>query len=326
MYEELICDLEQLLEDSLKFNVKFNEDLTDPKALISEVVEYLGLVLHHGTKQVRVVDKVIDKLKRSWLHEGNWTVGQFRSHASILFYTSYATGQKMGRWEPALQLWARISGMLARHEIPETFKMSKLDISEDDRKSVDEWTLHAIANDWIDVDPLDQQADFIAVTDASAEFWSGMLISGKSGHYTVVTGKWPEHLTEQTKSSATAEPLALLGLIRHLFPQAVRRVTIDHITDNQGLKGTLNKGYSTEPGYLVNYALGVGWPGIKVRSYCPGERIPVDDTSRGATAFEEEKLRAFLTDFIKITPTGYKVQEPELGVSASSGPTSTVQN
>ena len=147
-----------------------------------------------------------------------------------------------------------------------------------------------------------------------------MLICAKSGHYTVVTGKWPDHLKDLVKSSAVAEPLALLGLIRQLFPRGVRGVHIEHFTDNQGLKGTVNKGYSTKSGQYIMYALSRGWPNMTFKSYyCPGAIIPVDDTSRGASSLDDDKLLAFLERHVLQTPNGLRAQQ-ELGDSAKASP------
>ena len=62
----------------------------------------------------------------------------------------------------------------------------------------------------------------------------------------------------RARGGPVAEPLALLGLIRQLFPRGVRCVHIEHFTDNQGLKGTVKKWYSTKSGQYIMYALSRG--------------------------------------------------------------------
>lgn len=75
-YDSLYRDIQLIRSRALQANMTWNEDLTNPDALISPVIEFLGLRLNHQTKAVQLVDKVLAKLYASW---NGYATGRSRS-------------------------------------------------------------------------------------------------------------------------------------------------------------------------------------------------------------------------------------------------------
>ena len=135
--EALIQDICLVRERSTRVNLEWNEDLSNPEALIKPVVEFLGLVLDHERKCTKCVEKVIAKLAVSWMNREKWTIRQFIAHCSILFYCTAAVGRALAPHEYVLQLWAATQGAVARGAV----KMKQQFLMTDElREPLKAWT------------------------------------------------------------------------------------------------------------------------------------------------------------------------------------------
>jgi hypothetical protein len=197
--EALRTDLQMLKSRADHAGMTFNEDLTDPDALIREVVEFVGLILDHRHKTVRVVDKVLAKLHLSWSNRNAWTVRQFCSHMSILFYIYSATGRhgEFALHELALKRWCRVQAGVAKGEFTMDDFLGNLastvsgGVTRPEWESLATWTAEAKKNPPILVPADDHSPDFVLVTDGSGYGWGALLISTKSGLFKAAHNVWP---------------------------------------------------------------------------------------------------------------------------------------
>jgi len=301
--EALRADLEMLHERSLEADLTWNEDLSDPDSLIREEIEFLGLMLHHGTKKVRLAKKVLRKLASVWDRVQQWTVHDLIVCVAVLVYCYNVTGRhrELGRFSAVLRLWARAQGDAQLD--PHSSKLPLLWPNDAYKVSLASWVQDVLTNPWIPVPPKldDQDDDFLAITDGCKSGWAGLIISLKSGQCTLVHGHWPAELQKLAKHSAFSEPMALLATINSFFHRGVK-TRVRHIGDNKGNQGVINKGYSTK-GYQVQMEyLAVNYPGLSLRAdYYKGALLPADEPSRDLP-LDISKLLT-LTDLYKVTIT-----------------------
>ena len=294
----LIADLVLLAKRAETARMTFNEDLSRPEDLVKPVVEYLGLVLDHENKTCCITKKTILKLRVSWAACNSWTVRQFCSHMSLLLYCWFATGQHLGRFQLVLKRWARVQSEVQRGKIHYETPMKDCwdHIPQDLWSVLKDWTELAIRNLPIPVNNKELPPQFMLVTDASAVGWAAILISMKSGLYTVIHGDWPRDLLEFVKRSSISEPLALLAGMRGFFVPGVA-VNVLHVSDNQGTVGQVNKTFSTAPSQHVMEIISNDFPKVQLRSeYYPGSEIPADEPSRGKSV-DRSKLERVATTF-----------------------------
>lgn len=301
--EALKADLSAIRERSgpLCINYTWNEDLTDPDSLIKEEVDFLGLTLHHGTKQVRLVNKVLQKLATVWSRVGMWTFRDFVVAVAVLSYMSAATGRRVGRWSKILRLWARAQGLAAVDRTIFDLTFTWPDTAS--REMMEAWVVDALENRWCDVPKQDRDDDFLVITDASADMWCGIVISLKSGQCSVLNGHWPASFQEFVRHSAYAEPLAVAATVNTFFFRGTT-ASIRHVGDNTGNQGTINKGYSTKPHQILMEYLQSSYPGLSFRAdYWEGASIPADGPSRGLPldrAKLQELVRHYKVDITDI--------------------------
>ena len=299
--DALFRDLATLRERAGLINMVFNENLTEPEKLVSEVVDFLGLTLDHRRKTCKIVPKTIHKLQFSWNNFKNWTVRQFCSHVSILLYCWYATGQRMGHWQRVLSAWARVQSQVQRNEFsydrsfagPGTGPLPIDAFSKGALKLLGEWTEAALLNEPVAVPKEADLPDFLLVTDASGFGWAAILVSMKTGLYTVAQGVWPESLKPFVKHSSYSEPIGLLAGVRAFFDPNVK-LRVAHFGDNKGTVGQVNKGFSTKSSQHVMEILAKEFPRLRIDSnYYPGELIPADEPSRNLP-LNQEKMQRFV--------------------------------
>ena len=292
---DLLCsDLKGIASKADVAHVTFNEDLSDPMKLIKQEIDFLGLTLNYRDKTVRIAQKTMKKLQLSWENFSKWTVRQFCSHISILLYCWFATGQRLGMYQRILQSWARVLSYIQRglysYDVPFSNISSDIEL---DLSELGAWTALALENQAIKVDNQRSPPSFILITDGSGLGWGAILVSVKSGQYTVIHGNWPQRLVEKAQKSAYAEPLALLAGIRGFFTPNVK-LDVLHVTDNKGTMHQVNKGYSTSPNQTVMEVIAKEYRGLHLTSeYCPGQYIPADEPSRGMPV-SGEKMIPFL--------------------------------
>jgi hypothetical protein len=291
-YQDLTDDLRLLKDRSAAVNYTWNEDLSKPEGLIKDVVEFVGLVLNHATKQVKLTQKVLKKIVASWEQHESWSVRAFIVHVCLLFYATLATARPPGTWQRVLQVWARLQGEAYR----EPAKLQQeVAIALGLLPLIEDWTVAILNNEWIDVPLLEQLSDFVIITDASAYGWAGVVICRKTGQSTVYAERWPLELQSFTSSSSIAEPLALVGTV-HSFFLPIVRATVLYLGDNMGFTHIVQKGYSTTESQVAMEYLAKAFPGLRFRAeHTPGATIPMDAPSRGLS-FDRAGFRSFCKD------------------------------
>jgi hypothetical protein len=286
--DRLVADLHTLAANARQANLKFKEDLSDPRKLVSEQVEFLGLRLCFRTKQVKLGDKTIAKLTVLWLRgeNGAWTLRDFISCVAICFYHASATagGARIGRHQYVLQRWAKYQSTLSHLRLNNVDGLGNAFLWSEEpllHEQLSVWVSEVLTNAWVPVPKEPVGYDFLLVTDASALGWCGILISPQCGKTTVASGAWHEAITDYVQASAHAEPLALLaGMTALINPATSARIL--HIGDNQGTVAMVNKGYSTAASQFVMEIIASRWKTIRLRSlYYEGETLPADGPSRG---------------------------------------------
>lgn len=297
--------LPSTLEEDLKLiraradegGMTWNEDLSDPKSLISTEAEFLGLRLNFTTKSVQLVDKVLGKLFASWEMHPHWTIAQYHSHMAILFYANMAKGVPPAQYSDVLRLWASVQGQLAREPDTKTHPASSV-VTNSMLHRIWEWTVDVERNEWVYVDPAHEPSDFTVISDASKAGWCVMFISNKSGEWTVYYGGWPPGFDDLVGHSAYAEPLGLLAGCRAFFTSSHLSVSLDYFSDNVGNLRATQRGYSMRPDQLVMEYLHAEFPKVRFRrsAHCPGSFIPADDPSRGK-AVDPAKVEEFCTRY-----------------------------
>jgi hypothetical protein len=298
--ETLKADIETVRDRAKRARYTFNEDLTDPDALISEELEFLGALLHFTNKTVALGNKVLKKLATVWARRSEWSVRDFIVCASILVYSSNLVGRSMAPFQKVLQRWARTQGECVRDQ--EVMKWALADLPLGVEEQLVTWVLVTLENLPLPVsDASSEKHDFILVTDACVNGWCGIIYSCRSGQSTVVRGEWPEGTAEFMKHSTTAEPMAVAAACSTFFnPTAPGQegvcARVLHIGDNTPTVCEINRGYSTREGRFLAEHLQARFPNLILNSmYYPGEAIPTDEGSRGL-ATKRTKLDALIVE------------------------------
>ena len=263
------------------------------------IVPFLGLILDHNTKTVKIVPKTIAKIQQLRENRRSWTIGHFRSLGALLLYCFLATKKDVGKYQYVLQAWATVQGVLVQQ--PSMVK-GTWDEPPALTPLLDEWIDEAIANEPHPVAPREAAPiDFYVITDASGLGYGGIVVSAKSGQCTVIQGKWGSNLLPYCQSSSRAEPLGMYCVLREFFDKPGASAVIQHFGDNQGSENITNKGYSTKPSQIVMELLQRELPGIHVKSrYTPGATIPADRVSRMEDADPEEVKKFFENEGINV--------------------------
>jgi hypothetical protein len=197
----------------------------------------------------------------------------------------------VGRWQYVLQRWAAVQGRLcqARFAGDLSLQSNPFTFDSDLLAALEDWVAHVVTNAWEPIPPAEEQANFLLVTDGSAEGWCGILISYASGKATVASGTWPEPLSALVRFSSHSEPLALLAAANALI-ESDFDLLVRHVSDNQGNVKIVNKGYSTCSSQVTMEVLAKRFPRVRfVSDYYDGDRIPADEPSRGK-ALNTQKL------------------------------------
>jgi hypothetical protein len=287
--EDLTSDLRLLDQRSKLVHYTWNEDLTRPAELISEVVEFVGLVLNHRTKQVKLTQKVLKKIVANWEKRTSWSVRSFIVHVCLLFYCTLATARPPGKWQRVLQVWAHLQGVTCRDPEPLT-----RDVAIDNAlwPFIEDWTITILENEWIEVPRQEDLSDFVIITDASGFGWAGVVICRKTGQSTVYAEQWPQALRSLAASSSIAEPLGLVATVNSFFLPTVRATAL-YLGDNKGFTHTVEKGYSTSESQVAMEYLASSFPGLRLKAeHTPGATIPMDAPSRGLP-LNQTDFRAF---------------------------------
>jgi hypothetical protein len=268
----------------------FNEDLSDPDALIKQRLEFLGLMLNFKTKGASLADKVLKKLASVWIRQRLWSVRDFIVCVCVLVYTVNVLGRHPGKWQKVLQAWAR-----AQSECMFDPKLMEaaVDLPVEIVHLLEDWVGVTLANEEVKVPkPQGKAHDFVEITDACVNGWCGIIISCKTGQTTVIRGVWPPGYYDLLKHSTTAEPLAVAMVTNTFFePYAAAKVVL--VSDNTPTVGEVNKGYGTKEGRFIAHHLKTRFPYLEIDAeYYPGEVIPTDEGSRGL-ATDRKKLDAF---------------------------------
>ena len=281
----------------------FNEDLDDPDALISEELEFLGALLNFEDKTVALGTKVLKKLATIWQRRDEWTVRDFLVVGSILVYGSNIVGRSMAPYQKFLKRWARAQGECVRDR--DLMQASLAELPPEVDEQLEKWVIVTLINNPLPVpDKTEAQRrhDFVLITDACVDGWSGIIYSVKSGQCTVVRGDWPEGNRDLVKHSTMAEPLAVAASCATFFEPGIRDVKVLHIGDNTAVEGEINKGYSTSETRFLMEFMQEQYPGMEISSkYYPGEAIPTDEASRGKKT-RKDKLDVLIEAILELPP------------------------
>ena len=287
--DAIVAELEVMKNNAKRVNATFTEFMNDRPLdeLVSNIVEYLGLRLDHSTKKVQLTQKVLEKLKLSLLSYTSWSVRQWSNHVSILLYTYFALRYKLGEHEEILKTWARVqSEAYANESLWEQPASGLPDLTR--------WTNERLDNEWIEV-KVETKPSFTLITDASSTGWCGILISNKSGEYTIAYGKWTRFdglSKEELRQSSMTEPLGIYKAAKTLIYDG-SRITVDLVGDNMGTVKIINKGFSTRSKYSVMQQLQRDYKTVEfVAHHIAGTDNPADGPSRGSALNTQQLERA----------------------------------
>ena len=135
---------------------------------------------------------------------------------------------------------------------------------------------------------LEEEAEYVAVTDASKQGWGAVVMHIPTGHTSCYSHEWEESFERRGYSTA-AEPEAIYRLLCRMLP-ALRKTTIKVFTDSTTAKAALPKGYS--PAFHVNtiaQRIRSAFPHVTLLTeHVPGKQNCSDGLSRGETMTAED--------------------------------------
>ena len=271
----------------------FDPTKDDVEIFASSASVFLGEDYDYVVKSVRCAAKTVEKTGASWKRRSSWSAKNFAAHFGLLFFASNVLGVKLAKYFEALRYFRTFSKAITLGET--TWSGRAPPLSDAAWKELGRWTDEVLANTARILTPLReaQEPDYVLITDASAKMWGALSVSVETGHVLEYSGKWPDHLLEQMKSSVAAEPEGIwLAMCRFFSPNSGARVLI--LTDHSPAVWPAEKGYAK--GFFANRLyrrLETTFPMCQISFlHIKGENNPTDGISRGLALSADDREKA----------------------------------
>lgn len=292
-YDDVLRDLTIFLQRCDYVGVALNEiesNATEEeiKKLITQRAPVLGVDVDVERREVRLLQKAIDKLNISWRNRELWTWRNFAAHIGLLFWSVGILDIPMTRFFPLLRFISHVGRLMQedenRWDEPASLWLSAI-------PALDEWTSIVARNEPRRVSPAGVP-DWALITDASAEGWGYVALNTTTGEIHMHGDAWSWQMRKKfgdmLRHSTTAEPAGIWCAIHHLVkPGDNVRLCIG--TDNMAARAVYTRGYHSSS-QLVNDCLhelrekyGDKLTIQKV-VHVPGATNIADGLSRGASA------------------------------------------
>ena len=245
--EDVAHDLADLAARCNIAGVTINEDVSDPRALVSTAVDWCGLHLDFSAKSVCLTQKVVDKIRLSWANFARWSWRGFAAHIGLLFYSmqlleiptfmffnllrfvSHVGREMQGRddkcWDLAAEIWPSAAADLAA------------------------WTQLALTNKPRHV-PKQEAPRVLALVDSSAYGWGYIAVDLATGRVFMHGDRWADdfvlqHGRDKLRRSVFTEPHGVRLMKQHLLPQLDGiGCTVRVGSDNVTTVATYRRGFS----------------------------------------------------------------------------------
>jgi hypothetical protein len=246
--EDVAADLAQLAQRCDTVGVTINEDVSDPRALVTTALDWCGLHLDFVAKTVALTEKVVEKTRLSWSNAARWSWRGFAAHVGLLFYAMQvidvpthlffnllrfisSVGRDMQEqgdkcWDAPAVIWPSVWTDLAA------------------------WTQLSLTNTPRFV-PKQSSPRVLVLVDSSAYGWGYIAADLATGRVFTHGEKWTDdfvaqHGADKLRRSVFTEPHGLLRTKAHLLPQlGDDPCTIRFGSDNVTTVATYRRGYSS---------------------------------------------------------------------------------
>ena len=285
--EHIVHDMKKLAARSKSARITFNENISEPDALISAELDWCGVHFNFATKEVSLTPKVLAKIDLSWSLRAGWTNKGFAGHLGLLFYAMQVIECNVAGHFNLLRFASNLCREMQaadhrRWNEPANVWPSAL-------ADLDSWTSTALRNAPRLV-PQHADPDILMLTDACATGFGLVALDKRTGKTFAHGEPWSSSVVAeygaQLQESVLTETLAIFLAKQWLLSQLdLTSERVLHIgTDSVTAKATYERGYSSRSHRLNKLAARDrdAFPNVRcVFSHVPGvENVHADDLSR----------------------------------------------
>jgi hypothetical protein len=261
-------DGKRFVERCAAVGCELNESTEDIAALVTQQIEWGGVLLDFAEKTTQLPRKMLEKIALSWTRRGEWTQRNFASHMGLLFWAVGLVMCSPGDYFAVLAHYAAVCRAFALLEDAaagerDRFWDAPADISDVVAAELDRWTAQVLRNVPRHADcearTSMMEPDWLVCTDASGRGgWGYLAVSPATGETRFFGDRWSDafrakygHLLHR---STFTEPNAVIMSMCHLLSHTGRRQRVHIWSDSTTTVSSGNRGYNVRS-VIVNETL-----------------------------------------------------------------------
>jgi hypothetical protein len=217
--DDVVSDLTTLSTRCDFAGVTINENVADPRSLISDSIDWCGLHLDFRDKTVSLTTKVSEKTRFSWSGRTQWSWRGFAAHVGLLFYGAQVIDVPVARYFNLLRFVSHVG--YSMQAAGDTLWDSPAEVWPSASADLEAWTAHLLSNNPRLV-PKRLDPDILVLVDSSSFGWGYVALDLFSGLIFTHGAPWSSefvnhHGADKLLRSAFTEPHGLLLMKRHLI-------------------------------------------------------------------------------------------------------------
>jgi hypothetical protein len=248
--EDVERDLSTFIARCKATNVQLNEidihqyEQSQVQSLVRTRNDVLGVDVDVGRQEVRLLEKSLVKLRRSWEHRESWSWRNFAAHMGLLYWSLGVLEVPMADYFPLLRFVSHAGRILQEDD-------SKWDEPADvwptAWQPLRAWTSLMLENKPRRVET-PRDPDWYVCTDACADGWGYVALELRTGAVRCHGERWNWQLKRQFGStlrhSTVSESVAIKCAVCHLFQASTSGSTTIRIgTDSMTARAAYRRGY-----------------------------------------------------------------------------------